>query len=765
MIKRWNINKKIILGCIILIILPLLALGFRMYYSSNQFVENQLEANLKSRIEDYNEFYLEEINGNLALFFNIWHGNNNLEKAFSDPLIFDEFRRDWASALQGYPEVLSVYYSDTEGHFLNYPVFEVDESYDPTNRVWYLDAISNPDELNWSEPYIDYMTNEMIITLSQAQKNSRDEIIGVLAIDVTLKELSYFLQEALLTENSIMLLVSEKNIIIASSDLEELNENIDIYAFASSINKTEDSFSYKFEEERYLISYVTNAFDGWRLIVVVPENDYKEDLKSFYSIFIRISVMISIWGVLVIVILVYYSKKEFIKPIEVLQKKMKQAESGDLSFNVILQEKRTDEIGQLSMDFNQMIKGQKQLINKIKETAQVLGHTVDESKNVVSISSDHAEQQVLALQNLFQHLDILDDSIQEVSNHIEHITTNLGEFAEAMQHMGAAANEVAENTIQTAGSVSDISVSLKKLDKNIQSIHTNVLETTEQGVQVSFAVDKGKNHLGLTKKALSETQETIDDFLSEVHKLSDSANVISKIIGMIDDLTEQTTFLALNASIEAAKAGEHGKGFAVVANAVTRLSEKAKVSTQEVYQLIAKSQEQIHRTVDKVNASAEGIDGSMKAMIEMENAFKHIEDSIAVVNQQVEEIARNATEELNASHMIMLASENVSDATMQVSASTEEQVATFNDMIEKIEVMYDLASKVHALAKYQVEKSNDITNNGKEINTMTFDLSVMSENVEMISEKLEKQAEKLINIVSEFTIDAIDEKEQKDFES
>jgi methyl-accepting chemotaxis protein len=107
----------------------------------------------------------------------------------------------------------------------------------------------------------------------------------------------------------------------------------------------------------------------------------------------------------------------------------------------------------------------------------------------------------------------------------------------------------------------------------------------------------------------------------------------------------------------------------------------------------------------------------------------------------------------------MEASENVSDLTMEVSASTQEQVATFNELIEKIEQMNVSTNKVFDLTRDQVEQSKNITTSGSEINNMTFDLSVMSENVEMISEQIEAQAQALIQVMKQFKLEGSHDQE------
>lgn len=184
---KYRLIHKIIIGCLVLILLPLSIMAYRLYYKSDVYVEEQLVRQLETRLEDFNNFYLNEINGNILLFFNIWHQSPDFDQIFNNPKGMEGFRKEWQAALKGYPEVLSVYYADSSGNFLNYPDFEVSSDYDPTQRQWYRDAYENPKQVQWSEPYMDYMTEEIIVTVSQAQINPSGEIIGVFAIDLIVR--------------------------------------------------------------------------------------------------------------------------------------------------------------------------------------------------------------------------------------------------------------------------------------------------------------------------------------------------------------------------------------------------------------------------------------------------------------------------------------------------------------------------------------------------------------------------------------------------
>jgi methyl-accepting chemotaxis protein len=749
---KWTLNRQIILGCIIFLMLPILLVGFRMYTSSNEFIGEQLESMNFKRIQDYNEYYLDEINSNLLLFLDIWNQDPRIQMMTTSKSLEEEIFNEWQLTIKGYPEVLSIYYSDTNKTFINYPDFSLDDDYDPTKRVWYLEAIKSHNDVVWTEPYIDAMTEEIIVTIAKAQKDASGDIQGVLAIDVTLKELSSFTNNSNISDNGYLLILSQNGQIIASPNKEDYGVDAYTLDWGEEVLLTEDgSFYLEVNEIPFTVSHTVNQISGWTLVGFVPDKDYQDVITPLVDLFRDRLLIIIAWGAISISLLLFYAHKIFVKPIDQLKNYMQLAGNGDLRIQVE-ETKRTDEVGELYTSFNQMIKGQKKLIGKVLDMAQHLQSSVEESRTVVMHSKENNVQQVKSMSELFDNLDLMNTSIQTISSNTNNISHNLEDLSISMQDMGYASNEVAESTVKTAESISDVSSALRTLDDSITSIHNDVVETTEEGLKVTEAVSTGRETLHETKSSISKSKDNMETLLDNIHILGSSAKKISDIIEFIDDITEQTTLLALNASIEAARAGDHGKGFAVVANAISRLAEKAKHSTRDVDHIISTIQHQVKNSIAETERSAADLLINVSSVEALEEAFVRIDESITSALKRVESIKDNASDELSYSKTIMSATENVGDLTMEVSAATEEQVATFTEMISKVETMNRLGQDVYENTVKQAVNSENITEAGRTLNKMTTDLASLSDTIENISQAIETQSEELVKLVTEFKL-------------
>jgi methyl-accepting chemotaxis protein len=750
---KFGLTKKVVIICIILIVIPLSLMGARLRSKSTEILENQLIAKSIEDIENYNEYYLDVVMNNLLDFITIWDGNNDLPMVFLDVDAKERLTSDWTSALKGYPEILTIYYGQKNGEMFTIPNAKLPVGYDPNTREWFKAAVKNPTEFLWTEPYLDAISNHLIVTISKAQMDKNNDFSGVMAMDVTLDEITAFLDEVRLGEAGKLLLVSSDGFIISSPDTSTFGTDITKLDWSSIVLQGENGASnYILGDTPVIISHTTNKQTGWKLISIVEEGEFLKSIETFNSLLMQIFIMIGIWALIVIILVLVSSAKVIVRPIQKVINQMAKAESGDMTLDILTKNKRADEIGELERSFARMIAGQRDLLVQVLVTATQLQGTVEQTGIVAKLSSENASTQVMNIDALFKSLEAMSDSISDVSVNMIKISSNLNHFTSAMQDMGGASSEVASNTVDSAVAINGVVQSLNQLNDSIKSIHSAVLLTNDQGNSVRLAVSEGKLVVENTKKEMIDTQLTMIDLDALMNKLGLSANTIGEIVEVIEDITEQTTLLALNASIEAARAGEKGKGFAVVAKAIGRLSERSKQSTKGIEKLIIEIQQQVKKATQSTEESNEHLNKSMNMMMNTEEAFSRIGESIENALDRVALIASEASEQLKTSDNITRSTELVSDLTMQVSASTQEQVATFTELIATVETMNGLTKEVSFNSSIQARNSEQLTQTSENLNEMTSDLSVMSENVEHISKELSEQATTLVSLVSKFRL-------------
>lgn len=319
------------------------------------------------------------------------------------------------------------------------------------------------------------------------------------------------------------------------------------------------------------------------------------------------------------------------------------AASGDLT--VSLHSRRRDELGALTIAINSMITNMRSLIE------QTLGvsEKVSESANTVATTS----QQVSAVS-------------RDISRAIQEISTGASAQASDAEHGVRKISELAEK-------INDVTTNAEYINK----LTSDTKIMTQNGL---LAVED------LDVKA-GRTTEITREIMEDINKLDVHSKSIGKIVKVISSIADQTNLLALNAAIEAARAGEAGKGFAVVADEVRNLAERSMESTREIANIIKATQDQTAITVEKASASESILKSQNEAVLSTTEIFKKIMESMENLLEQVKQIMtsidamdENKAQAINSIQNISAVSEETAASSEEVTASTQEQLSCIEEL-------------------------------------------------------------------------------------
>ncbi|WP_339175080.1 methyl-accepting chemotaxis protein [Solibacillus sp. FSL R5-0691] len=370
-------------------------------------------------------------------------------------------------------------------------------------------------------------------------------------------------------------------------------------------------------------------------------NKKADDSIAFSVLVAGIALAISVLiGILVMV----YIRKTIISPLNGIVNEANVIAAGDLSQQDILV-KSKDEIGQLGNAFNSMKNNLSNLIKNIQVNSEQVNAAAQE----------------------------LSASTEEISATTEDVTVRVNDTAERAQISAHASNESARAMEETAAGVQRIAESTQKLLGN----SVDATQTAKDGGQIIYDA----------QQQMSIISSSTNSVNALVQKLAQQTEEINNISQLITSITDQTNLLALNAAIEAARAGEHGKGFAVVADEVRKLAEQSKSSAHSIVNLTLEIKADTENVERAVSDSLVSVEDGVKIISHAGESFTTIVDAVTQMSMQIQEISATS-EELSASAEQVTASvneiahsSNESSGNLEmIAAAVEEQTATMQQV-------------------------------------------------------------------------------------
>ena len=274
--------------------------------------------------------------------------------------------------------------------------------------------------------------------------------------------------------------------------------------------------------------------------------------------------------------------------------------------------------------------------------------------------------------------------------------------------LATAITSIAEGSQKQAESISQATEIVNQVSRASGEVATNAQEATNGARVASEAADGGLETVREAVDGMAKITGAVETAAKRVEALGEQSAEIGKIISVIDDIAAQTNLLALNAAIEAARAGEQGRGFAVVADEVRTLAERVTDATKEISELIQGVQDGVEESVKATELAGTEVEAGSELATKSGEALEEIQNAVAGVSSQIEQISA-AAEQVSASADEMVKTiESVSEVTEQNMAATEQMTASSDGVKDSVDSIATITEQSSAAAQEMSASSEEV---------------------------------------------------------
>lgn len=505
-----------------------------------------------------------------------------------------------------------------------------------------------------TQPYIDTLTNQMCVSITTPIKEGK-KTVGILILDLKLTQVSTFLEQMSFGNSGRIILLSNDNTIIGYENHDLIGQKFENMGVSGKILTELESPSgqiikYNLQGSSRVGTVQELSGGGWKVLSAMNRGEY--NIQTIKTVLILVLFLVLDTIAIAIALRSVIIKK--LQPISELNHGLKEMSEGNLKISIL--HEGEDEVGEMADSMRSCLASLSSYVGDIDSVMESLAMGDLAVKSKVEFKGDF-----IPIQNsIFAFIEKLTDLMRGISQASEQVSSGSEQVSLGGQALAAGATEQASSVEELAATIAEISTTVQNNSEIAQAANKNVTHVNDEIV---------------------ESNEKMNHTLELMTEIRSSANEVSGIVKTIEEIAFQTNIVALNAAVEAARAGQAGKGFAVVADEVRDLAAKSSEASKATSSLIGSMLASIEKGSRSMQETKQYMDNVVAEAVEITGIFQKISEASEHQAKSILQVTQGTDE--------------ISSVVLTNSATAEESAAASEELSSQAQILMEMIGQFH----------------------------------------------------------------------